>query len=143
MKSPGLYPIGIVAELLSLHPETLRVWERESLLSPQRRRGFRCYSDDDLRRLLFVKHLLEDEGFNLASARAYLRLYPCWTSDVCHPCHRSTQENGKPCWKQPNTYCALFDQQSQQCTACDEECSPNADGLPTALRGNSWKAAAL
>ena len=142
MKSQDLYPIGIVAELLSLHPETLRVWDREALVNPQRRRGFRCYSDDDLRRLLFVKHLLEDEGFNLAGARAYLRLYPCWHSDACHPCHKSTRDNGKPCWKQPNAYCALFDQQLRHCAECREERPPDADPLPAALRGTAWKAPA-
>src|SRR4030066_1239686 len=87
--SPGLYPIGIVADLLGIHPETLRVWDRRRLVRPNRRRGFRCYSDPDLQRLLFVRHLLDDEGFNLASARAYLKLYPCWANAGCVPCHTS------------------------------------------------------
>ncbi len=141
MRSQGLYPIGIVVELLGLHSETLRVWDREGLVRPQRRRGFRCFSDDDLLRLLFVKHLLDDEGFNLAGARAYLKLYPCWTSDACHPCHKSTVANGKPCWKQPNSYCAQFVTESQVCTACRER-PPDSESLPAPLRGTPWKAPA-
>lgn len=142
MKSQGLYPIGIVAELLGMHSETLRVWDREGLVSPQRRGRFRCFSDDDLLRLLFVKHLLEDEGFNLAGARAYLKLYPCWFSDACRPCHRSTVENGKPCWKQPNTYCGLFDEAARVCSDCQER-PPETNALPARLRGGHWKAPAF
>ena len=45
MKDRPLYSIGTVSELLDVHPETLRVWERHGLLKPARRKGHRCYTD--------------------------------------------------------------------------------------------------
>jgi DNA-binding transcriptional MerR regulator len=142
MSSPGLYPIGIVAELLAIHPETLRVWDRRGLVRPKRRRGLRCFSDPDLQRLLFVKHLLDDEKFNLAGARAYLKLYPCWANDGCVPCHNSAEKNGKLCWMRPNTFCGLAAEKAELCTACAQRSSSNDNGggPPHRLRERLWKA---
>lgn len=55
------YPIGVVARLTSIHPETLRIWERRyGIVSPERTgRGNRLYSQDDVRRLALVKALVE------------------------------------------------------------------------------------
>ncbi|MHB1414535.1 MAG: MerR family transcriptional regulator [Chloroflexota bacterium] len=137
MKSPGLYPIGIVAELLDLRPETIRVWDREGFVEPQRRRGLRCFSDDDVQRLAFVKHLVCDQGLNGASVRAYLDLYPCWSSDACHPRLTSAASNGKPCWKRPNKYCGLAEGEAQTCQRCAAQ--PTNYERPPLPSGNlSW-----
>ena len=55
------YPIGVVARLTNIHPETLRIWERRySIVSPDRAgRGRRLYSQDDVRRLALVKALVD------------------------------------------------------------------------------------
>jgi MerR family transcriptional regulator/heat shock protein HspR len=132
MPSQPLYPIGIVAELVGLRPETLRVWDREGLVKPNRWRGSRCYSDADLQRVLFVKHLLDDEGFNLAAVRGYVKLYHCWPIDECVPCHKATKGNGKPCWKRPGTYCGLAQEESVLCSSCSERES-HATELPFGL----------
>jgi DNA-binding transcriptional MerR regulator len=57
---PG-YPIGVVSRLTSIHPETLRVWERRyGLVRPQRsERGRRLYSEQDIQRLTLVKQLVD------------------------------------------------------------------------------------
>jgi DNA-binding transcriptional MerR regulator len=60
-----LYTIGVVADLISVHPETLRVWERHGLLKPHRRNAQRLYTDDDLKRLSFIQELIA-KGLNLA-----------------------------------------------------------------------------
>ena len=141
MTGQPLYPIGIVAELLDVHPATLRVWDREGLVKPQRWRTSRCYSDTDLQRLLFVKHLLDDEGFNLSGVRAYLKLYSCWLTDDCTPCHKTTTNNGKPCWKRVNAYCGLMDEHSSACKDCAERSiDSRATSLP--LREKPWRAIA-
>jgi MerR family transcriptional regulator/heat shock protein HspR len=132
MGSRPLYPIGIVAELVRVRPETLRVWDREGLVTPRRRRGFRCYSDADLQRALFVKHLLDEEGLNLAAVRGYVRLYHCWPLGDCVPCHEATTAGGKPCWKQPGSYCGLAEETSLLCSSCSERDS-RAAALPFAL----------
>jgi MerR family transcriptional regulator/heat shock protein HspR len=132
MPSQPLYPIGIVAELIGVRPETLRVWDREGLVTPNRWRGSRCYSDADLQRVLFVKHLLDEEGFNLAAVRGYIKLYHCWSIDDCLPCHKVATPNSKPCWKRPGAYCGLADEESLSCSSCSERDS-HATALPFAL----------
>jgi MerR family transcriptional regulator/heat shock protein HspR len=134
MASRPLYPIGIVAELIGVRPETLRLWDREGLVTPKRWRRSRCYSDADLQRVLFVKHLLDEEGFNLAAVRGYVKLYYCWPLGDCVPCHETTTANGKPCWKRPGVNCGLAEQGSLLCTNCSERGS-NATALPFALHG--------
>ena len=64
MNNLPVFPMGIVSELLNVHPETIRVWERYGVVKPQRRSGKRFYSEDDLKRLRFIQKLT-GEGLNL------------------------------------------------------------------------------
>jgi DNA-binding transcriptional MerR regulator len=70
----GLYSISIAAELAGLHPQTLRIYEREGLLDPARSAGgTRRYSQNDISRLLEITALTGD-GLNLAGIRRVLAL---------------------------------------------------------------------
>jgi MerR family transcriptional regulator, heat shock protein HspR len=70
----GVYSISVAAELAGLHPQTLRIWEREGLLEPARSAGgTRRYSQNDITRLLEVTALTGD-GLNLAGIRRVLAL---------------------------------------------------------------------
>jgi MerR family transcriptional regulator/heat shock protein HspR len=70
----GLFSISIAAELTGLHPQTLRIYEREGLLDPARSAGgTRCYSTDDISRLHQIIALTAD-GLNLAGVRRVLEL---------------------------------------------------------------------
>lgn len=70
----GLYSISIAAELVGLHPQTLRIYEREGLLDPGRSAGgTRRYSQNDITRLLEITALTSD-GLNLAGIRRVLAL---------------------------------------------------------------------
>lgn len=138
MASQPLYPIGIVAEILGVHPETLRVWDRQGLVTPSRRRGFRCYSDADLQRLLFVRHLLEDKGLNLAGVKAYVGLYHCWAKDECAPSHKATAKNGKPCWKRPGAFCGIAAQEALLCRSCPQRAEAE-DRPPLLARSKLWQ----
>jgi len=70
----GVYSISVAAELAGLHPQTLRIWEREGLLEPARSAGgTRRYSQDDITRLLEITALTSD-GLNLAGIRRVLAL---------------------------------------------------------------------
>ena len=108
MQDRPLYPIGIVAELIDVHPETIRVWERNGIIKPSRRSGRRFFSEDDLKRLKFIKNLI-DEDLNVPAIRHHLGFYPCWQSNGCPTCvHRSELPNcGKPCWREEGTYCQV------------------------------------
>jgi MerR family transcriptional regulator, heat shock protein HspR len=70
----GLYSISVAAELAGLHPQTLRIYEREGLLDPGRSAGgTRRYSQHDITRLLEITALAGD-GLNLAGIRRVLAL---------------------------------------------------------------------
>jgi DNA-binding transcriptional MerR regulator len=70
----GLFSISVAAELTGLHPQTLRIYEREGLLDPSRSPGgTRRYSTDDIGRLHQIIALTAD-GLNLAGVRRVLEL---------------------------------------------------------------------
>ena len=70
----GLFSIAVAAELTGLHPQTLRIYEREGLLDPARSPGgTRRYSTDDIGRLHQIMALTSD-GLNLAGVRRVLAL---------------------------------------------------------------------
>ena len=119
VRSSPLYAIGIVSELLKVHPETVRTWERSGVVPPpQRRSRRRCYSEIDLKRLEFIRRLTE-EGLTLPAIRYHLRLYPCWeVSDCPASICRSSQSNfAKPCWREPGD-CCLAPNREDLCTDC-------------------------
>ncbi|MCU1325578.1 MAG: transcriptional regulator, MerR family [Bryobacterales bacterium] len=74
-KSKAAYMISSVAEQYGLHPQTLRLYEREGLLKPSRSDGnTRLYTDDDLERLEVILHLTRDLGVNLAGVEIILNM---------------------------------------------------------------------
>jgi MerR family transcriptional regulator/heat shock protein HspR len=70
-----LYFISMAARLLQMHPQTLRKYERLGLVQPVRTIGsMRLYSRAQLDRLKLIKHLVEDEGVNLAGVQRLLTI---------------------------------------------------------------------
>jgi len=74
-KSRAAYMISVVAEQYEIHPQTLRLYEREGLLKPSRSEGnTRLYTDEDLERLEVILHLTRDLGVNLAGVEIILNM---------------------------------------------------------------------
>jgi MerR family transcriptional regulator/heat shock protein HspR len=74
-KSKAAFMISAVAEQYSIHPQTLRLYEREGLLKPSRSDGnTRLYTEDDLERLEVILHLTRDLGVNLAGVEIILNM---------------------------------------------------------------------
>jgi MerR family transcriptional regulator/heat shock protein HspR len=70
-----LYFISAVASKYNLHPQTLRLYEREGLLLPSRSKGnTRLYSDEDLKKLEFILNLTREMGVNLAGIEIILHM---------------------------------------------------------------------
>jgi MerR family transcriptional regulator/heat shock protein HspR len=70
-----VYVISVAAELAGVHPQTLRVYERKGLLTPQRTSGnTRRYSAQDIERLKRIQELTQGDGVNLAGAKMIIRL---------------------------------------------------------------------
>ena len=69
------YMISVAAELVGMHPQTLRIYEAKGLVRPQRTAGnARLYSDLDLERLRAIQKLTTELGLNLAGVGTVLRL---------------------------------------------------------------------
>jgi MerR family transcriptional regulator/heat shock protein HspR len=74
-RSKASYMISSVAEQYAIHPQTLRLYEREGLLAPSRSEGnTRLYTDDDLERLEIILHLTRELGVNLAGVEIILNM---------------------------------------------------------------------
>lgn len=110
-ENQGVYSIGTMAQLTGQHPETIRVWERNGLVQPERVNNQRRFSNNDLKRLQFIKYFLEEKGLNLAGVRQLTKMYLCWFRNDCtggHPKDGSVLVNPeKPCWKEPGNHCYI------------------------------------
>ena len=69
------YMISVAAELVGMHPQTLRIYEQKGLVRPERTPGgTRLYSEADVERLRIVQRLTSELGLNLAGVELVLRL---------------------------------------------------------------------
>ncbi len=69
------YMISVAAELVGMHPQTLRIYESKGLIRPKRTAGnTRLYSEADLERLRLIQQLTNELGLNLAGVEQVLRL---------------------------------------------------------------------
>ena len=74
-KSQPLYLISMAAELLDMHPQTLRKYERLGLVRPPRTLGsMRVYTEDELQRLRLIKTFVDEAGINLAGVQRLLSI---------------------------------------------------------------------
>jgi len=75
LRSKAAYMISAVAERYAVHPQTLRLYEREGLLKPSRSDGnTRLYTDEDLERLEVILQLTRELGVNLAGVEIILNM---------------------------------------------------------------------
>ena len=73
--SQPVYVISVAASIVRVHPRTLRIYEDEGLLCPARTpTNIRLYSERDLRRVLWIRHLTQNLGVNLAGIRILFEL---------------------------------------------------------------------
>lgn len=73
--SRPVYVISVAAEIVSVHPRTLRIYEGEGLICPARTpTNIRLYSENDIRRVLWIRHLTQNLGVNLAGVRVLFEL---------------------------------------------------------------------
>ena len=69
------YMISVAAELVGMHPQTLRIYEQKGLVQPKRTAGnTRLYSDADVERLRLIQRLTSDWGLNLAGVERVLHM---------------------------------------------------------------------
>jgi MerR family transcriptional regulator/heat shock protein HspR len=70
-----VYVISVAASIVRVHPRTLRIYEDEGLLAPARTpTNIRLYSENDIRRILWIRHLTQERGVNLAGIKLLFEL---------------------------------------------------------------------
>ena len=73
-RNEPVYLISIVAKLLNVHPQTLRLYEREGFIQPSRARKQRVYSESDIEKLNLILQLTRELGVNRAGVDIILRM---------------------------------------------------------------------
>jgi MerR family transcriptional regulator/heat shock protein HspR len=87
----------VAAELVSVHPRTLRIYEGEGLVCPARTpTNIRLYSENDLRRVLWIRHLTQNLGVNLAGVRVLFELEERLGMRILEQLYRERGDVDKP-----------------------------------------------
>jgi MerR family transcriptional regulator/heat shock protein HspR len=73
-KTRPVYMISVVSRMLRVHPQTLRLYEKEGLVQPQRTKRQRLYSESDVERLNLILQLTRELGVNKAGVDIILRM---------------------------------------------------------------------
>ena len=85
-----LFPIGVVAELLQVTDQTLRVYEKNGIIKPSRRNKDRYYSSNDIVWLKCIRRFLKEDGLNLKGIEKLMRFVPCYEISPCEDCVNCT-----------------------------------------------------
>jgi MerR family transcriptional regulator/heat shock protein HspR len=98
-----VYTIGTAAEILGVHPRTLRLYEEGGLIRPARKHNRRFYSSYDLQWITCIRYLLHHKGLNQEGLRRLLAMIPCWEIQGCSAelmaqCP-ARQDRSVPCWE--------------------------------------------
>ena len=73
-KKQPLFMISVVSRMLGVHPQTLRLYEREGLITPSRTKRTRLYSQEDIEKIEMILRLTRELGVNRAGVDIILRL---------------------------------------------------------------------
>lgn len=115
--SRPVYVISVAADIVRVHPRTLRIYELEGLICPARTpTNIRLYSENDIRRVLWIRYLTQNLGVNLAGARLLFELEERLGTRILE---------------------TLITDRPEQDGAGDSEADPAENGTPTTRRTRS------
>ncbi len=108
-KELPLYPIGIVAELIGITDQTLRLYEKHGLIKPSRRNRNRYYSENDIKWLRCIRDLIHIKKISIQGIKRLLEYAPCWEITDCSDERKSKCtafiDKTKPCWELNRMIC--------------------------------------
>jgi MerR family transcriptional regulator/heat shock protein HspR len=114
-----VYTIGTAAEILGIHPRTLRLYEDGGLIRPARKNNRRFYSANDLQWISCIRYLIHENGLNQEGLRRLLALIPCWEIKNCSEAGRAgcaaCTDRSSPCWD----LARRSSMDSNRCYECD------------------------
>lgn len=120
-KSETWYTPGQIARVLNISVETLRLYEREGLIIPEKAAsGHRRYNDTDLAWIAMIRKQIHAHKLNFAGIRYLLSMLPCWEiKDCClgenYMDCPAKQVNDRPCWTVPDTPCKESGENCRDC----------------------------
>ncbi len=104
-----LYPISIVAELIGVTDQTLRLYEKHGLIKPARRNKNRFYSENDVKWLKCIRDLIHLKKISIEGIKKLLEYAPCWEITSCSEEKRNKCtafiDKTKPCWELNRMIC--------------------------------------
>ena len=113
-----VYPVSIAAEILGIHPRTLRLYEKYGLITPKRRSNKRFFSNSDLHWIQCIREMIHKKGFNIVGIKRLLCFLPCWQIKECSEEERKKcsayHDKTEPCWELVKKICP------EKFTACKE-----------------------
>lgn len=114
--STPLFSISVAARMLDISVHTLRMYEKEGLILPNKEEGhYRLYSQNDIDRLQCIRRAIREKKFSIASIKAIFSFIPCWKLINCPVSDRESCEaftnTEKPCWSynHKDNICANLD----------------------------------
>ena len=81
--STPIYPIGVAARLLDVHPRTLRIYEDEGLIAPEHKGQRRMFSENDVHWVRCLRKMIHEQGISIMGIKKLLDLAPCWEIAEC------------------------------------------------------------
>ena len=78
-----IYPIGVAAKLLNVHPRTLRIYEEEGLIKPALVGNRRMFSANDIQWITCLRTFIHQEGISIPGLKKLLDFVPCWDVAGC------------------------------------------------------------
>ncbi|HSA06922.1 MAG TPA: MerR family transcriptional regulator [Candidatus Gastranaerophilales bacterium] len=104
-----VYPMGVAARLLDVHPRTLRIYEAEGLICPRRHGGKRFFSQSDLVWIKCLRSLIHEDNISIEGVKRLLEVMPCWKIKDCSAETRkkclSARKMHKRCWEFTRNTC--------------------------------------
>jgi len=79
----SIYPIGVAARMLNVHPRTLRIYEAEGLIHPSHVGSRRMFSADDIQWITCLRTMIHEEGISIPGVKKLLEFASCWEIKGC------------------------------------------------------------
>ena len=82
-ETKAIFTIGVAAQMLGIHPRTLRIYEEEGLVTPQRKGKWRYFTMDDIKWIECLREMIHEHGISIAALKKLLQFTPCWNITDC------------------------------------------------------------
>jgi MerR family transcriptional regulator/heat shock protein HspR len=119
-KDIPLYSIGVVAELIGITDQTIRLYEKHGLIKPSRRNRNRFFSENDLKWLRCLRDIIHNKKISIEGIKKLLDYAPCWELTGCPDPERKKCsayiDKTKPCWELNRSICRI--NSSRACEQC-------------------------